>query len=241
MKLTQDEIVEGERKTLKNYPDFEIDKRGNVFSKERLRRGKNNLYYLHKPSHKPLKQWINKYGYPEITLRSYLGGFTRKDSIGVYRLVAETFIPNPLRKKCVNHISGNKLDHSVENLEWVTHSENELHSYRVLGKKHNRPGLGKFGVNAFVSKQVKSVDKNKNITYFGSLLEAGKSINMSSNSVSDYCKSGKLLKKKGLRFMIVSKKEYERNRLRTKGLNISGAYMIEKGKKTKIFEYKLVK
>lgn len=42
----------------------------------------------------------------------------------IHRLVAQTFIPNPDSKKCVNHIDHNKENNCLDNLEWVTAKEN---------------------------------------------------------------------------------------------------------------------
>lgn len=52
----------------------------------------------------------------------------------IYQLVAKAFIENPQNKPCVNHKDGNKHNNCVDNLEWVTHLENNLHAFRILGK-----------------------------------------------------------------------------------------------------------
>ena len=79
-----------------------------------------------------LKQHKNRYGYMYVTLHK--GGKAKRYS--VHQLIAKAFIPNPDNLPQVNHKDGNKENNTISNLEWVSASENKLHSYRVLKEQH---------------------------------------------------------------------------------------------------------
>ena len=87
--------------------DYEITRDGNIFNK---RNG-------HKVKPQP-----NGKGY----LRASIGGKLRF----VHRLVAEKYIPNPDNLPQVNHKDGNKLNNSVDNLEWVSNQQNRDHAIK---------------------------------------------------------------------------------------------------------------
>lgn len=73
-------------------------------------------------SQKFLKPSKNNRGYYHVVL----GNKTKT----IHRLVAEAYIDNPDGKDTVDHIDGNPENNSVNNLQWLTQTEN-----RVKGKR----------------------------------------------------------------------------------------------------------
>ena len=63
----------------------------------------------------------------------------------IHRLVALAFIGKENNKEQVNHKDGNRKNNCVDNLEWVTCSENHSHAVKYLGKKVPKPFKGRFG------------------------------------------------------------------------------------------------
>lgn len=99
-------------KDIKGYPGYQISNLGRVWSCKR------NRY---------MKPVANNAGYLQIKLIAVNG--KRKGEL-VHRLVALHFIDNPEGKPEVNHINHIRDDNRVENLEWVSKSENN-----TLGRK----------------------------------------------------------------------------------------------------------
>jgi hypothetical protein len=52
-------------------------------------------------------------------------------SIGLHRLVALAFLPNPNDLPMVNHKNAVRNDNRVENLEWCTAKENNAHAFKM--------------------------------------------------------------------------------------------------------------
>ncbi len=101
-------------KTLDIHSSYEISDTGLLRSNSYKMRGKLMKCYL-------------RMGYPSVVIRIN----ERKAHLNIHRLVAIAFISNPENKPQVNHKNGIKTDNRVENLEWVTASENTQHGYDI--------------------------------------------------------------------------------------------------------------
>jgi hypothetical protein len=92
--------------------------------------------YNHKT--KKFKKWTkDTNGYMKTQI--WVGG--KPKNVHQHRLLAESFIPNPECKSQVNHINGIKSDNRIENLEWVTQSENGKHSFANGLQKVTKPNM----------------------------------------------------------------------------------------------------
>jgi hypothetical protein len=134
---------------------FEVSNMGNVRYLKR---------YNKKCEPKLMKKWTRS-KYPTVTFNIKKNG----DKRSIHRLVAESFLPNPENKKCVNHKNGIKSDNRVENLEWCTYAENTAHAI-ATGLSKNKSGTEslsykgdifayKNGLLVYILKGKKSMDE----------------------------------------------------------------------------------
>ena len=89
-----------------------------------------------------LKGRITKSGYYQVSIKiDETGKFCNRY---IHRLVAQYWINNPENKKEVNHKDGNKTNNTIENLEWVTSSENQKHRHLIGITNTSQRRVGKF-------------------------------------------------------------------------------------------------
>jgi len=151
--------MDEDEKIINNYPNYSISKKGLV---KNINTGK--FLSLKKKSD----------GYISVKLTNENG----RKGYRVNRLVACAFIPNPENKPTVNHKNHNRCDNNVDNLEWATSAEQNIHK-RKPNKINQRKALGVC---------VLRIDKDTNET-----IEEYDSL----TSASEWCIENKLTENKG--------------------------------------------
>lgn len=74
----------------------------------------------------------------------------------VHRLVAEAFLgESPRERPTVNHKDGNHANNKIENLEWASQLENNLHSIHVL--KNRYVPIAKYSLDGRLLQEYESV------------------------------------------------------------------------------------
>jgi hypothetical protein len=144
----------------KNIPSmylYECSNYGNI----RRIGSKSNLKPCIKNGYKAVSLWVEGKQYPRY----------------VHRLVAESFIGD-CSNMSINHIDGNKLNNSLDNIEIVTASENMIHAYN----NGLRSFTDKQRIGLLKSRQKKVLDMQTGI-FFDSLADACKSLNENYSAV----------------------------------------------------------
>ena len=85
-----------------------------------------------KDNKRVVTETVARTGYMQVKLNTPSGFVTRYK----HRLIAQHFIPNPDNLPDVDHIDRNKLNNSLNNLRWVSHSENlKNRTVKAYGKR----------------------------------------------------------------------------------------------------------
>lgn len=141
---------------------YEVSNLGNVKSLPR-KRCKGKVLIPH----------INK-GYEYVHL--CMNGNT--SYVKVHRIVAMAFLQSIPNKTHVNHIDGNKLNNSADNLEWCTPSENLKHA------RENKLNMATVN-NSYMSKPINMILSGEVIKTFPSIMEASRQTGICRTAISE--------------------------------------------------------
>ena len=170
-----------EWREVKEYSNYEVNQLGEI---------------RHKKRQKILKPRDNNGGYQYVNFK--ING--KNTNFAVHRIVANAFIPNPNGYTEVNHKDYNKKNNCVNNLEWVSSSQNKQHSYL---KQENKKSRGK-AVNQYTK-------EGTFLKTFDSVSDAAKELGCCVAAISNCC-LGRTKTSQGFRWSFVesSTTKYER-------------------------------
>ena len=145
-----------EWREVKEYNHYEVNQFGEI--RHRIRK-------------KILKPRINN-GYQYVNFK--ING--KNINFSVHRIVANAFIPNPNGYTEVNHKDYNRSNNCVDNLEWVSSSQNKYHAFL---KEENKKSRGK-AVNQYTKEGIL-------IKTFDTITEAAQALGCCVAAISNCC------------------------------------------------------
>lgn len=174
-------IDKTEWREVKEYSNYEVNQFGEI---------------RHKKRKHILKPRSNNSGYQYVNFK--ING--KNINFAVHRIVANAFIPNPNGYTEINHKDYNKMNNCIDNLEWVSSSQNKQHAFL---KEENKKNRGK-AVNQYTK-------EGTFIKTFDTITEAAKELNCCVAAISNCC-LGRTKTSQGFQWSFVksSTTKYER-------------------------------
>lgn len=131
--------------TIQEASNYEVSTYGNI---------------RNKTTQKILKGRLTKSGYLQVSLK--IDETNKFSNRYIHRLVAIYWIDNPEDKREVNHKDGNKENNNINNLEWVTPSENQKHRHSIGINKTSNRRVGKFTKDGELVAEYNSIQEAAN-------------------------------------------------------------------------------
>lgn len=175
-------------KDIKGYEGYyQISNLGNIKGLNRTIENKSVIGGKYKIKEKNKSQTISKTGYYICALYKNGKGRTFK----VHRLIAEAFIDNIDNLPIINHKDGNKLNNSIDNLEWCDYSHNNKEAYKQGLKEKNLKWIVE--CNKRKRKKVNQYDLNNNfIKQYKSIQEAESQTKVHHINIIKVCKGQRI-------------------------------------------------
>ena len=126
------------KENIPGCPGYHVTRNGKVYSNKLVAWVRKSSFYTKSRNGRNC-------GYEYVVL--HVDG--RQKGFGVHKLVAMAYIPNPNNYPIVMHLDNNPLNNHIDNLQWGTHSMNNLQcsregrgiQYRLKGKLNPMYGV----------------------------------------------------------------------------------------------------
>ena len=120
-----------------------------------------------------LKKYKSRKGY-------YMVSSKNLPSRMVHRLVAMAWIKNTYNLPYINHLDGNKINNCIDNIEWISAHDNNIHCYQRIKIHKRKPNIK----NEIIRIDPKTGDEK----VFNTLTAAAKSVNRHYSCIQDALK-----------------------------------------------------